>query len=153
MVWYVLLRPLRPELDGQDPFQKSGLLCQTSKTPTLYSISCPCTFMAMCCCKTLVFRSLEAQYFPKSAFFVINSHNSGIFWLFIPVDYPIFKLSDCRNVSPRKSNLQLKKPSQRKTVAIIITRAFWTRPFRRTRTQTEVRNSDSDLRNRDFPTP
>jgi hypothetical protein len=21
MVWYVLLRPLRPELDGQDPFQ------------------------------------------------------------------------------------------------------------------------------------
>jgi hypothetical protein len=26
------------------------------------------------------------------------------------------------------------------------------RPFRRTRTQTEVRNSDSDLRNRDFPT-
>jgi hypothetical protein len=41
------------------------------------------------------------------------------------------------------------------------TRAFRTRPFRRTRTQTqtEVRNSDSDsdsgsdLRNRDFPTP
>jgi hypothetical protein len=36
-------------------------------------------------------------------------------------------------------------------------RAFRTRPFRRTRTQTEVRNSDSDsgsdLRNRDFPTP
>jgi hypothetical protein len=28
-----------------------------------------------------------------------------------------------------------------------------TRPFRRTRTLTEVRNSDSDLRNRDFPTP
>jgi hypothetical protein len=35
MVWYVLLRPLRPELDGQDPFQISGLLCQTRKTPTL----------------------------------------------------------------------------------------------------------------------
>jgi hypothetical protein len=36
-------------------------------------------------------------------------------------------------------------------------RAFRTRTFRRTRTQTEVRNSDSDsgsdLRNRDFPTP
>jgi hypothetical protein len=36
-------------------------------------------------------------------------------------------------------------------------RAFRTRPFRRTRTQTEVRNSDSDsgldLRNCDFPTP
>jgi hypothetical protein len=36
-------------------------------------------------------------------------------------------------------------------------RAFQTRTFRRTRTQTEVRNSDSDsgsdLRNRDFPTP
>jgi hypothetical protein len=31
-------------------------------------------------------------------------------------------------------------------------RAFRTRPFRRTRTQTQVRNSDSDLRNRDFPT-
>jgi hypothetical protein len=30
-------------------------------------------------------------------------------------------------------------------------RAFRTRPFRWTRT--EVRNSDSDLRNRDFPTP
>jgi hypothetical protein len=30
-------------------------------------------------------------------------------------------------------------------------RAFRTRPFRRTRTQAEVRNSD--LRNRDFPTP
>jgi hypothetical protein len=28
MVWYVLLRPLRPELDGQDPFQICGLLCQ-----------------------------------------------------------------------------------------------------------------------------
>jgi hypothetical protein len=26
---------LRPELDGQDPFQISGLLCQTRKTPTL----------------------------------------------------------------------------------------------------------------------
>jgi hypothetical protein len=40
---------------------------------------------------------------------------------------------------------------------MIKTRAFRTRPFRRTRTQTEVRNSDSDsgsdLRNRDFPTP
>jgi hypothetical protein len=35
MVWYVLLRPLRPELDGQDPFQISGLLSQTRKTPTL----------------------------------------------------------------------------------------------------------------------
>jgi hypothetical protein len=35
MVWYVLLQPLRPELDGQDPFQISGLLCQTRKTPTL----------------------------------------------------------------------------------------------------------------------
>jgi hypothetical protein len=35
MVWYVLLEPLRPELDGQDPFQISGLLCQTRKTPTL----------------------------------------------------------------------------------------------------------------------
>jgi hypothetical protein len=35
------------------------------------------------------------------------------------------------------------------------TRAFRTRPFRRTRTRTQakVRNSDSDLRNRDFPTP
>jgi DNA mismatch repair protein MSH2 len=32
-------------------------------------------------------------------------------------------------------------------------RAFRSRPFRRTRTQTDVRNSDSDLRNRDFPTP
>jgi hypothetical protein len=32
-------------------------------------------------------------------------------------------------------------------------RAFRTRPFRRTRTQTKVQNSDSDLRNRDFPTP
>jgi hypothetical protein len=36
-------------------------------------------------------------------------------------------------------------------------RAFWTRQFRRTRTQTEVQNSDSDsgldLRNCDFPTP
>jgi hypothetical protein len=35
MVWYVLLQPLRPDLDGQDPFQISGLLCQTRKTPTL----------------------------------------------------------------------------------------------------------------------
>jgi hypothetical protein len=39
----------------------------------------------------------------------------------------------------------------------IIFRAFRTRPFHRTltRTQTEVRNSDSgsDLRNRDFPAP
>jgi hypothetical protein len=35
------------------------------------------------------------------------------------------------------------------------TRALWTRPFRRTRTQTEVRSSDSgsDLRNCDFSTP
>jgi hypothetical protein len=40
---------------------------------------------------------------------------------------------------------------------IALTRAFRTRPFRRTRTQTEVRNSDSDLgsdlRNRDLSTP
>jgi hypothetical protein len=35
MVCYVLLRPLRPELDGQDPFQICGGLCQTRKTPTL----------------------------------------------------------------------------------------------------------------------
>jgi hypothetical protein len=35
MACYVLLRPLRRELDGQDPFQISGLLCQTRKTPTL----------------------------------------------------------------------------------------------------------------------
>jgi hypothetical protein len=35
MVWYVLLRPLIPELDGKYPFQISGLLCQTRKTPTL----------------------------------------------------------------------------------------------------------------------
>jgi hypothetical protein len=41
--------------------------------------------------------------------------------------------------------------------AAVAAGAFRTRPFRRTRkrtrTQTEVRNSDSDLRNRDFPTP
>jgi hypothetical protein len=35
MVRYVLLRPLRPELDGQDPFQICGRLCQTRKTSTL----------------------------------------------------------------------------------------------------------------------
>jgi hypothetical protein len=35
MVWYVLLRPLIPELDGKYPFQISGLLCQTRKTTTL----------------------------------------------------------------------------------------------------------------------
>jgi hypothetical protein len=35
MVWYVFLRPRRPELDGQDPFQICGVLCQTRKTPTL----------------------------------------------------------------------------------------------------------------------
>jgi hypothetical protein len=34
-MFYVLLRTLRPELDGQDTFQISGLLCQTRKTPTL----------------------------------------------------------------------------------------------------------------------
>jgi hypothetical protein len=37
MVWYILLRPLRLELDGQDPFQICGRLCQTRKTPTLGS--------------------------------------------------------------------------------------------------------------------
>jgi hypothetical protein len=44
----VLLRPLGPELNGQDPFQICGRLCQTRKTPTLdgrpssayYSYSC-----------------------------------------------------------------------------------------------------------------
>jgi hypothetical protein len=35
IVRYVILSSLRPELDGQDPFQISGLLCQTRKTPTL----------------------------------------------------------------------------------------------------------------------
>jgi hypothetical protein len=39
MVWYVLLRPRRPELDGQDPFQICGILCQTRKTPTLVLIT------------------------------------------------------------------------------------------------------------------
>jgi hypothetical protein len=34
-VWYVLLRILIPELDGQDPFQNIGFLCQTRKRPTL----------------------------------------------------------------------------------------------------------------------
>jgi hypothetical protein len=29
MVWYVLLRLLRPEVDGQEPFQICGGLCQT----------------------------------------------------------------------------------------------------------------------------
>jgi hypothetical protein len=33
--WYVLLWPLRPELDDQGPFQICGGLCQTRKTPTL----------------------------------------------------------------------------------------------------------------------
>jgi hypothetical protein len=37
MVWHVLLWPLLPDLDGQDPFQISGLLCQTRKTLTLAS--------------------------------------------------------------------------------------------------------------------
>jgi hypothetical protein len=34
MVWYVLLRPLTPELDGHldNPFQICGGLCQTRKT-------------------------------------------------------------------------------------------------------------------------
>jgi hypothetical protein len=38
---------------------------------------------------------------------------------------------------------------------IVLIRAFRTRPIRRTRTQTEISDSDSgsDLRNRDFPTP
>jgi hypothetical protein len=35
MVRYVLMWPLRPELDGQDPFQICGRLCRTRKTPTL----------------------------------------------------------------------------------------------------------------------
>jgi hypothetical protein len=34
-----------------------------------------------------------------------------------------------------------------------IGRAFQTWPFHLTWTQSEVQNSDSDLRNRDFPTP
>jgi hypothetical protein len=38
MAWYVLLRPLRPELDGQDPFQICGRLSQTRKTLTLVRI-------------------------------------------------------------------------------------------------------------------
>jgi bifunctional DNA-binding transcriptional regulator/antitoxin component of YhaV-PrlF toxin-antitoxin module len=41
----------------------------------------------------------------------------------------------------------------RKDHVTVIDRAFRTRPFRRTRTQTEFRNSDLDFRNRDFPTP
>jgi hypothetical protein len=40
MVWYVLLRPRRPELDAQDPFQICGVLCQTRKTPTLAALTC-----------------------------------------------------------------------------------------------------------------
>jgi hypothetical protein len=35
MVWYVLLRPLRQKLNGQDTFQICGRFCQTRKTPTL----------------------------------------------------------------------------------------------------------------------
>jgi hypothetical protein len=35
IVRFVLLWPQRPELDGQDPFQICGVLCQTRKTPTL----------------------------------------------------------------------------------------------------------------------
>jgi hypothetical protein len=31
MVWYVLLRPLRPELDGQDPFQILGFCVKLEK--------------------------------------------------------------------------------------------------------------------------
>jgi hypothetical protein len=34
MVWYVLLRYLRPKLDSQDPFHICGGLCQTRKTST-----------------------------------------------------------------------------------------------------------------------
>jgi hypothetical protein len=41
MVWYVLLRPLRPELNVQDPFQICGGLCQTRKTPTLSETRAP----------------------------------------------------------------------------------------------------------------
>jgi hypothetical protein len=45
--------------------------------------------------------------------------------------------------------------TESKKVKYMDARAFWTRLFRRTRTrtQTEVRNLDSDLRNRDFPIP
>jgi hypothetical protein len=48
MVRYVLLWPLRPELDGQDPFKICGGLCQTRKTPTL-ALRATRVYHLLCC--------------------------------------------------------------------------------------------------------
>jgi hypothetical protein len=37
MVCSPILRPLRPELNGQDPFQICGRLCQTRKTAIFFN--------------------------------------------------------------------------------------------------------------------
>jgi hypothetical protein len=60
---------------------------------------------------------------------------------------------------PKACRIVDSKISKSETIffRVLLGRAFRTRPFHRTRTQTEVRNSDSDsgsdFRNCDFPTP
>jgi hypothetical protein len=52
---YILLWPLRPELDSQDPFKICGGLCQTRKTPTL-------TLSLMACSSSLDDSSPSARH-------------------------------------------------------------------------------------------
>jgi hypothetical protein len=71
MVWHVRLRPLRPELNGQDPFQICGGLCQTRKTPTLAYCTITCT-LAMQPCPAALPTSLAEKF--ASCFTAVCRH-------------------------------------------------------------------------------
>jgi hypothetical protein len=69
MVRYVLLWPLRPELDSQDPFQICGFLCQTRKTPTLAaSAARPALMIALLLFLLFLFFSRLQSFKSKSLF-------------------------------------------------------------------------------------
>jgi hypothetical protein len=121
-------------------------------------------------------RQVSNSDWPKIYFLISNSILNSFFlgflilkfWHFlfknhISVSVLTTPVNDRYNtcLSPRhlkfKFQRLLKKffigPKPRNFMGNPLSRAFRTRPFRRNRTQTEVRNSDSDFRNRDFPTP
>jgi hypothetical protein len=73
MVWCVLLRPLMPELNGQDPFQICGGLCQTRKKPTLVAFDTRDFFRPHCTCENnVILLSLHCKVILQNKFQTSN---------------------------------------------------------------------------------
>jgi hypothetical protein len=127
-----------------------------------------CDIMPTYCSRTFVTWHLKTTYYSlvERALLEIGTHVAHTEQNisgnpFVPLEYN--GTSNNSRKMGQKINLsywpgpQVRLGGVRFVRQYVICRAFWTQPFHRTRTQTKVRNSDSDsgsdIRNRDFPTP